>query len=420
MARSPLILAALAKAAKADLSLARAVTLTAESNGFYDAALVTDTSGENVVVRMPTQAKALARLQTELQALKALRPVADRLPFDLPRFLGATKDIQGVPAVVLSYVYGVPSELGNRSGTDALAVSIGQAIAALHSLPTAIVEQAGLPVYSVSDVVKNKVNLLDRGAATGLIPSFLLNRWEAALEDVNLFRFTPTVIHADLVPDTVLTENDVVSGIISWEHFQIGDPAEDLAWISLFAGPDFSYSAFQSYNAARTSDTNLAQRAEIYSEMAWVRWLLLALADNDQSSVEMYRENLERISTQLEEAESFELEPTPLAADFALDQGNRMTNDDFVLDTSREVAFDAYPNSDAGLPMPSFDTPERGSFLDGVDLGAIADESAPTRPMPIISESTAETAAQVAAQETGEGAGEATSEIQSREKDELF
>ena len=301
MARSPLILAALAKAAKADLSLARTVELTSGNAGYFDAALITDQAGENYVLRMPRNSRAYLDLQTELHALKALRAVAGSLPFEFPRLLGSTKDSDGVPAILLSYVYGGEIDIANLSGTDAFATNLGTALAALHNLPASVVEQAGLPIYTSSDVVKQKVALMDRAAATGLVPAALLQRWETALEDVNLFRFTPTVVHGELTGGTVLEEQGQVGGVLGWNHLQVGDPAEDFRWLSGGALPSTFEDAMLNYRAARPSaDENFAQRAMLYSELELGTWLLHCLAVGDPEQIKQAEELLVELKDNLE------------------------------------------------------------------------------------------------------------------------
>lgn len=378
MARSPLILAALAKAAKADLSLARTVELTSGNAGYFDAALITDQAGENYVLRMPRNSRAYLDLQTELHALKALRAVAGSLPFEFPRLLGSTKDSDGVPAILLSYVYGGEIDIANLSGTDAFATNLGTALAALHNLPASVVEQAGLPIYTSSDVVKQKVALMDRAAATGLVPAALLQRWETALEDVNLFRFTPTVVHGELTGGTVLEEQGQVGGVLGWNHLQVGDPAEDFVWVVGYGLPDFSYAVLHAYSASRAVDSNLQQRAQLYSELNYAQWLVSAVESKDEANTEFYAQTLHNLNAHLEEAEALAMEPTPLAAETSLAAGDRMTSDDFLLAP-------AFADSPSELPMPELEPEARDEgFLSGIELGQVADESTPTRPMPVI------------------------------------
>ncbi|MEY4437498.1 MAG: hypothetical protein RL100_962, partial [Actinomycetota bacterium] len=72
MAKSPLILAALAKAACPQLNFHEVKSLSANSGGAYDTALLTATSGQHFVVRVADSQAAGAEQEVELRALKAL------------------------------------------------------------------------------------------------------------------------------------------------------------------------------------------------------------------------------------------------------------------------------------------------------------------------------------------------------------
>ena len=55
-----------------------------------------------------------------------------------------------------------------------------------------------MPVYDAETCRTRHLADLDRGAATGHVPTALLSRWERALEDVTAWRFAPTPVHGDL------------------------------------------------------------------------------------------------------------------------------------------------------------------------------------------------------------------------------
>ena len=187
MGRSPLILASLAKAALPQVDFVTARDLTNNHSGAFDSVLLEDTQGQHYVVRMPNGQRASLDLETELQALRALTPsVRQSLPFQIPQLIGESRDAKGTRAVLFGYVYGESTAVSHLNGDSPLATAIGEALAAIHRLPVALVEAAGLPQYSPSESVKLAVSRLDRAAATGRVPASLLQRWESALEDVNL------------------------------------------------------------------------------------------------------------------------------------------------------------------------------------------------------------------------------------------
>lgn len=72
MAKSPLILAALAKDAVRHLNFVQVKSLNAGADGAFDTALLTATTGEHYVVRIANTQSAGAEQEVELQALRAL------------------------------------------------------------------------------------------------------------------------------------------------------------------------------------------------------------------------------------------------------------------------------------------------------------------------------------------------------------
>lgn len=288
MAKSPLILAALAKAACPQLNFHEVKRLSAESSGAFDSALLTATTGEHFVVRMAANPVAGAELDVELRALKALTP-ADRmnLPFKISNLIGEAKDDHGNRALVFEFVYGSPTDIVSVSAGSELAASIADSIAAIHNLDSSLVENAHLASFEPAEVVRTRVAEVDRIAATGKVSPILLSRWEAALEDVSLFRFKPTVIHGGLSSETVLNSDNQITGILSWGSLRISDPAEDFAWIIGSRNDELADSILHNYNKLHAgADTSLRTRATLYSELDFGRWLLHGISKNDQEIID--------------------------------------------------------------------------------------------------------------------------------------
>jgi aminoglycoside phosphotransferase (APT) family kinase protein len=288
MAKSPLILAALAKAAVPHLNFHEVKSLSANSSGSFDTALLTATSGEHYVIRVANSQTAGAEQDVEIRSLKALVK-ADRLrlPFKITNLVGEVKDEKGNRAMVFEFVYGNPTDIGTVPADSVLSSNIAKAIAAIHNLDPAIIENAHLPSYDAAEVVRGRVAELDRFAATGRVPSVLLSRWEQALEDVSLFRFKPSVIHGALNTDTFLTLDNDVAGVLSWSSLRISDPAEDFAWILGAGIHELSESIIDVYRQSHYHvDDSLRLRATLYSEFEMARWLMHGIAKKDDAIIE--------------------------------------------------------------------------------------------------------------------------------------
>lgn len=287
MGKSPLILAALASDAMPGVSFTNSVTLGGTTRSPFDSALLSTAEGEHFVVRTPTTQAATLELATEIQALKALGPVARKtLGIEVARPVAVTKSAEGKPVAVFEYVHGSPIDLDRTRVDSPLLASIGSTIGKIHQIDPNSVADAGLPSFSIEDVLASRIAEFDRFAETGKVPAKLLQRWEAALDDVSLVRFHPVVVHGAIDGDSLLEEGGKVSGLLNWSKLRVSDPAEDLVWVAGAAYPDVVDAIFTAYRAENANfDLGLAQRAALYSEMDIARWLLHGITKNDPETI---------------------------------------------------------------------------------------------------------------------------------------
>ncbi|CAA9229896.1 MAG: putative phosphotransferase [uncultured Arthrobacter sp.] len=279
-------LAAIASAAVPGLA-PTGVTGAPDDSADFDAALLVDAAGKQWRVRSPRHPEASMRLETELQALRAFTPaVRAELPFLIPHIAGSVR--QGnLSTFVYSHLEGSTRDLETlAAGGRGMAAEIGRALAAIHELPKALVQQANLPSYEANEFRTRKLNELDQAATTGRIPSVLLRRWEHALEDVTLWRFSPTVVHGDLHEDHLLISGSRISAVTGWTDLRIGDPADDFAWLAAVADASFVDSVYAAYAKARgAADQHLARRAALAAEFALAQWMVRGLAMEDPQMI---------------------------------------------------------------------------------------------------------------------------------------
>jgi aminoglycoside phosphotransferase (APT) family kinase protein len=302
MARSHLTLAALATSAVADLDVAAATRYGSGTNGDYEAALLTSRDGGHWIIRVPTSERAEAEQSADLVALRALSVgVRTRLPFAVSTFAGHTP-IGGTRAVVYDFVYGSKRSLSMIPHGSPLAPSIGRAIAAIHTLPTSVVADAGLPVLTPADVLRSSVTIMDRAEATNLVPAALLGRWERATEDSALWQFAPTVVNGALSADSFLSADDAVTGVLGWQSLSVGDPARDLSWLLGARGQHVAEAALEAYTATRgSSDRQIRHRSRLYAELEIAKWLLHGTQERSteivDDAVEMLRGLVDTVHT---------------------------------------------------------------------------------------------------------------------------
>lgn len=289
--RSPLVLAALASAAVPGLVLQGARRAGADDGvgEDVDAAVVTDDSAAEWVVRAPLDASSGLLLEQEVALLRRLSALGeDALPFAVPEPAGSASLRGGGRAVVHRRLPGRPLHPGDLRPGPGLSSSLGTALGRLHDLPPSLAEDVGLPGYTAEEHRERRLVELDRAASTGQVPPGLLSRWEKATEDVGRWRFPPCLVHGDLTPERVLAEGADVVAVVEWGEARVGDPADDLAWVAVGADTDALDTVLEAYALARHEqpDRHLPVRAQLSGEVALVRWLLHGVRTDDAGVVD--------------------------------------------------------------------------------------------------------------------------------------
>lgn len=282
MGHTALMLSALATSAVPGFQAVSTQTL---SSAEKDVALVHDVNQVPWLVELPTSASAEVAHAETLRAVRALSEgLRSRLSFRVPRLAGTTEVGQHTLSVC-EYLPGqAPSA---HKVTPILAASIGTALAQIHSLPTSSVQDFDRPAESAIDSLRECAGIVDRAAATGLIPQALLRRWETACEDSSLWQFEPTVIHGLMQLGHLLVENENVVAVDQWRDFRVGDPARDLAWLTTPAASEFHMAVVTPYRSARTSaDRWVMQRARFYAELDVAKWLLHGMDSHNETITE--------------------------------------------------------------------------------------------------------------------------------------
>src|SRR5690606_21903598 len=114
---------------------------------------------------------------------------------------------------------------------------------------------------------------------TGRVPAGLTARWRDATGDGELWRFETTVTLTGMQAQSFLFEDDPqdgpqVIGMLGWRGLGVGDPAEDLGWLS--GAPDAVGDVHAAYVAAssRATDDAMRVRARLHAELDFARWLV--------------------------------------------------------------------------------------------------------------------------------------------------
>ncbi|MGN6220059.1 MAG: phosphotransferase [Microbacterium sp.] len=278
MARSPLTLAASVTSALPRAGVVGVGVLTEGASGRYDSAVADLDDGRRVVIRVPADEDAAADLAAEVRALRALTPgVRSLLPFRAPELLGET-GLGGDRAVVVDFLPGYRVDAAHLPAGRGAATSLGAALAAVHSLPHSVVKTDGLPARTPQQVRTDVSRVIDRAAATRRLPRTLQDRWSQAVATEELWRFESAVVLDGIGTGAFVFEDldDVptVTGLLDWHGLSIGDPATDLQWLA--SAPDAANDVYAAYLAesGRAPDARVRERARLYAELEFAKWLI--------------------------------------------------------------------------------------------------------------------------------------------------
>ena len=286
MARSPFTLAASVTSALPRVGVVGAGALTEGAAGRFDTAVAELDDGRRVVVRAPAEPDAANELAAEVRALRALTPgVRGLLPFRAPELLGEA-GLGDARVVVVDFLPGYRVDAAHLPPGRGAATSVGEALASLHALPLSIVKTEGLPVRTPGQIRDDVRRLINSARATGKAPASLLDRWTRAIEADVLWRFESAVVLGGAGAASFLFEEvdeaPRVTGLLEWHGLQVGDPATDLQWLA--AAPiaaDDVYSAYAAH-ASRAPDALVRERARLYAELEFAKWLVHGYeADHD-------------------------------------------------------------------------------------------------------------------------------------------
>ncbi|MFM6967390.1 MAG: phosphotransferase [Microbacteriaceae bacterium] len=270
MALSPIMLTAWAVAEIPDLHIDGYRETSTET---LERVTCRTAEGAIVSIASPLTADAAAIQDREHRVGQILSAgVRERLGFDVPHTLGAGV-LNKRRIVVTEEVQGQP--LSAARDKRPMLPSLALALASLHSLPTSIVKRDSVPSTSALDSVREAAGIIDRSHQTTRVPSALLDRWDAAIEDTELWQFVPTFIHGDLDFDHILTAGDDVVGMIRWSEASVGDPARDLLNIVGPLAPEITTGFVVDYIAHRgNNDHRVGHRARFLSELEIARYLV--------------------------------------------------------------------------------------------------------------------------------------------------
>ena len=249
----------------------------------FDSAIIVDSTNRRWRVRAPRRPDASMRLEAEHLILQSFTPgLRARLPFQVPTVVG-TVPYQDGSVFIYTHIPGTSYEVDDLAaqnghmadGQENLAVSLGKILATLHTMPHDLVFEAGLPSYNSEEIRRRRSVELERVAQTGKIPADLLAQWRSVLSPGSTWQFQTHVIHGDMNSDNLVLDGAKIVEVTGWSDVQVGDPAQDFAWLFSCSDQGFTDSVLDAYQRQMRPepDEHLIQRAHFYAEFAIAQWL---------------------------------------------------------------------------------------------------------------------------------------------------
>lgn len=298
---------ALASAAAPKLAITAVTPLerAARSNDAEGIAIATihDARGEEFDVSAATGDASNATLKERFQAGQAVAKTSQRSKLDFSLELPYVyKEIplheQGSEfraVMIAAHNAGHTSYLTALS--NAQATALGWAIARIHQLDANYLLSTDSQAYSGSIVRAQLAQWLRALQSRQLIAPAIMHSWQQLLDMEHVWKYAPAVTHGDYESaDILFTSSDAVSAILNWEHYQVGDPARDFAWLTDPIIPSsLRDRVLTSYAQAMDArmDGSIMPRARLWRQMGLVSDLLAGLDQADRNRVAAARQALD-------------------------------------------------------------------------------------------------------------------------------
>lgn len=196
----------------------------------FQVAFGTDQQGTKWVLRLPRRKDAFLKTKQEKQTLDLLHDAS--LPFEVPNWeiyseeLIGYQILSGEPAVTTdSETQENHWAFDEKDVPEAFTQSLGQALAALHSIPI----DSGLKNDATAEKLRTAMSQrMDAVKESYAINEELWLRWQKWLENEELWPQEVGFIHGDLYPGHMLIDEDFsVTGIIDWTEAKVADVSND-------------------------------------------------------------------------------------------------------------------------------------------------------------------------------------------------
>ena len=227
-------------ASRHGLRLSGARVVSVETGLDFRVALVTDDDGIDWVLRMPRRPGVMQHAAREQ---RLLRLIATRVPFAVPDWKIRSEELIAYPAMPgqQAVTLDTPS-MRPRWHIDrdsaAYRRSFAASLAALHGVDAEAVSRIGFSPVNEDRLRRSTFEDMLRVQQEIGVGDALWRRWQAWLDDDDMWPTHGVLVHGDLhVGHTLVDPASCVTGIIDWSESRLADPSVDFMLHLLGFGP---------------------------------------------------------------------------------------------------------------------------------------------------------------------------------------
>ena len=207
-----------------------------ESGLDFQVVFAQDESGIDWVLRLPRREDVMPRTKVEKQALDLVNQYAKS--FQAPNWiiytdeLIAYKKLSGVPAGTIDHNIGnYVWEIDINNIPESFHKSLGRVLAELHSIPSDKATELGLVVQTPEEVRISMKQRMDDVKAKFGVGENLWNRWQAWINDDEVWPMKTGLIHGDIYAGHTMIDKDAnVIGLIDWTEAKVTDISNDFVF----------------------------------------------------------------------------------------------------------------------------------------------------------------------------------------------
>lgn len=207
-----------------------------ESGLDFQVVFAQDQNGTDWVLRLPRREDVMPRTKVEKQALDIVNQYA--ISFQAPKWviytddLIAYKKLDGVPTGTIDHNIGnYVWEIDINNVPELYHKSLGRVLAELHSIPIDQAAKLDLVVYTPEEARMSMKKRMDAVRKKFGVSENLWNRWQAWIEDDDMWPKKTGLIHGDIHAGHIMIDKKAnVTGLIDWTEAKVTDISNDFVF----------------------------------------------------------------------------------------------------------------------------------------------------------------------------------------------